>query len=303
MKGILLVNMGGPQSQKEMKFFLKNMFCDKTILPFSKLSRVIISTLISSFRYKKSWKKYLEIGGTPIIKDTEELAKQISDILGDEYKVAHAFTYSHPIIKDALVDLNNQGITDITVVPLYPHYSISTWESVVNYSKESNFDGNLKFVKPFYKNKKYIEFFADAISKSIEDNNFSKPTLLFSAHSIPNKLIEKGDYYESDIKASAKLIADELNLEHYVSFQSQIGKKWLGPITEDVIVELDKTSTKEVLIVPISFVGENLETLYDIGKVIITDAKKNTKLNIARMTFSENQELLAQAIVEEVRKI
>jgi len=295
--------MGGPQSQKEMKFFLKNMFCDKTILPFPKLFRFLISTLISSLRYKKSWKKYLEIGGTPIIKDTEELAKQTSAILGDEYKVVHAFSYSNPIIKDVLLDLNKQGITDVTVVPLYPHYSISTWESVVNYSKESKFNGNLKFVKPFYKNEKYIDFFTEAISKSIEGNNFTDPTLLFSAHSIPNKLIEKGDYYESHIRESAELIANKLNLKYSVSFQSQIGKKWLGPVTEDVIKDLYNSSTKEILIVPISFVGENLETLYDIEKVIITDAKKNTELDIARMMFSNNQELLSQAIVDEVIKV
>ena len=303
MKGILLVNMGGPQSQKEMKFFLKNMFCDKTILPFPKFLRFLISTLISTLRYKKSWNKYLEIGGTPIVKDTEELAKQTNVIFGEDYKVVHAFSYSRPLIKDVLKALNKQEITDVTVVPLYPHYSFSTWQSVVNDSEESKFDGLLSFVNPFYKNEKYIEFFAQAITESLDKNNFTKPTLLFSAHSIPNKLIEKGDYYESDIRNSAKLIADKLELPFLVSFQSQIGKKWLGPITKNVIKEFDDNSSKELLIVPISFVGENLETLYDIEKIIIPDAKKHTSLKIARMEFSKNQELLSLAIVDEIRKI
>lgn len=303
MKGVLLVNMGGPQSLKEVKFFLKNMFSDKAILPFSKLVRMFLSTLISNVRYKKSWSKYLEIGGTPLVKDTEDLTELTKNILGKDYVVSHAFSYSNPLIKTALEQFNKDGINDAIVIPLYPHYSISTWQSVIDHSEESNFIGTLKFVKPFFKNNKYIEFFEEAIKNSIRDNSLKEVTLLFSAHSIPNNLIKKGDYYESDIRLSAQLIAEKLNLDYSVSFQSQIGKKWLGPITEDVIKEYSDANTKEILIIPLSFVGENLETLYDIDKVMINDAKKFTDMKVSRMRFSENQTLLAQALAGEVTSL
>ena len=303
MKGILLVNMGGPVSEKGMRFFLKNMFCDDAILPFAKPFRIILSWIISTFRYKKSWSKYLDIGGTPIVDDTKDLTNIVGVEMGEGYKVSYAFSYSNPLIENVLSEFSKEGIEDITIVPLYPHYSLSTWQSVVNHSRKSVVEGNLSFVKPFFRNNKYIEFISDAIKTSIDDNKLTNPLLLFSAHSIPNSLIEKGDYYESEIVESSKLISSNLNLDHAVSYQSQIGDKWLGPITDDVISEYNDTDIKEILIVPISFVGENLETLYDIDFKMLKDFKKYKELRVERMKFNKDQTLLAKAIVEEIKNI
>ncbi len=300
MKGLLIVNMGGPQSEIEMKFFLANMFKDKTILPYAKPVRMSLSWLISTFKYKKSWKKYELIGGTPIIKSTISLSELIKNKIDNEYIVEYAFSYSHPLISDSIKKLEQQNVDEITVVPLYPHYSISTWQSVVNDAKATNYKGKLKFVEPFYKNENYIQYFTKAIENSIKKNNLKNPLLLFSAHSIPNILINKGDYYESEINASSKLIAEKLNMDFTISYQSQIGKKWLGPVTENVIEELYAKGTREIIIIPISFVGENLETLYDIDKIIIEKAKNNEGLNICSMKFCDSQELLAQAILDEI---
>jgi ferrochelatase len=303
MKGVLIVNMGGPQSLKEMRFFLSNMFNDESIIPYPKPFRVALAWLISTLRYKKSWKKYLSIGGSPIVDDTKTLAKLASVKLGSEYKVDYAFSYSNPLIKDALKKLVNSGVDEIYLVPLYPHYSISTWQSVVNDAKKAISLDNIKLevIRPFYKNKKYIEFLSNAIIESINNQGFDNPLLLFSAHSIPNALIDKGDTYESEINESAKLIANNLNLKYTVSYQSQVGENWLGPITKDVLSELDSKGEDELLIIPISFVGENLETLYDIDRIMIPEAE-NLNMKISRMKFSTDQSLLANSIVEEIKR-
>jgi ferrochelatase len=304
MKGVIIINMGGPQSLKEMKVFLWNMFNDKHILPFIKPFQLFLAWIISSLRYKKSWAKYLQINGTPIVSDTKELSKLIDANLGDNYKTIHAFSYSKPLIKDAIFKLKEDDYSDITIVPLYPHYSISTWLSVANDAKQAvkNKNIDLKIVNPFFRNKNYINYFSKAIEESIKEADFENPLLLFSAHSIPTSLIDKGDYYESEIVNSSKLIADHTKQRFTISYQSQMGKKWLGPITEKVLEELDKKGEKEVLIIPISFVGENLETLYDINKIMIPNTS-NLKIKVSKMKFSKDKTLLAKAISEEVIKI
>src|SRR5664279_1544016 len=119
MTGVLLINMGGPGSQQEMKRFLANMFRDPFILPFSKPVRQFLSYVISTSRYKKSWKKYLAIGGTPIISATQKTVDALQLALSDSFKVRMAFSYSSPSIEDSLLAFKQEAINQITIFPLY----------------------------------------------------------------------------------------------------------------------------------------------------------------------------------------
>ncbi len=272
MTGVLLVNMGGARSSKEMKVFLSRMFNDPFILPFGKIGRNLLAFIISNTRYKKSWKKYRSIGGTPIINATVRTMEALQNELPEEYKVRVAFSYTEPLIGESINAFSNEGINDIIVIPLYPQSGYSTTRSVENDIKKATENRGLKirFVKEFYQNKYYIEFWSKLIKKHITEKGYSNPFLLFSAHSIPKYMVEKGDTYPKGIEASARLIANALGLDFGHVYQSGMQRgEWIGPDIKDRLKEMAAEGKDEIIIVPVSFVNENLETLYDIDKEIV----------------------------------
>ena len=288
MKGVLLVNMGGAASPKELKIFLARMFKDPFILPFGKVGRTLLSFIISNTRYKKSWKKYELIGGSPIIDSTEKTVISLQKVLGQDFIVKKAFSYSAPLIKDSIQSFINDGIKEVTVIPLYPQASISTTSSVekdINDAVSLNKDIKINFVKEFYFKDGFVNFWSENIDNHIKKQNYSNPYLMFSAHSIPENLIEKGDTYSETIKASSKAIAEKLGINYEVAFQS--GMKtgvWIGPDSKDRLKVLAENGKDEIVIIPISFVNENLETLYDLDHDTIPYAKNILKIsNISRV--------------------
>jgi ferrochelatase len=277
MTGVLLVNMGGANSPAELKVFLARMFKDPHILPFGKLGRNLLSFIISNTRYKKSWKKYQLIGGSPIIDATKKTVEKLQFSLGNDYRVKMAFSYSAPFINEAITDFKNYNITDVVVIPLYPQASISTTNSVaedVKNAVSAYKDIKIRFVKEFYNHELYLSFWANLILNHIKANQYSNPLLLFSAHSIPMFLVEKGDTYPKAIEASARLIAEKTGCDFEYAYQSGMKGKWIGPDTKDILKRIHYNGRDEILIIPISFVNENLETLYDIDHEIIPYAKK-----------------------------
>jgi ferrochelatase len=287
MIGILLVNMGGANSPNELKTFLSRMFKDPFILPFSSLGRNLLSFIISNTRYKKSWKKYELIGGSPIIEATEKTAMKLQKTLGDNFAVKIAFSYSEPFISESITDLKNHGVDDIIIIPLYPQASISTTNSVaedVKIAFAGKKDVKFKFVKEFYNYELYLSFWANLILDHIEKNNYSNPLLLFSAHSIPMFLVKKGDTYPEAIESSARLIAEKTGFNYEVAYQSGMSGKWIGPDTKDRLKILSDSKIDNIIIIPISFVNENLETLYDIDHDIIPYGKNKLGIkNISRI--------------------
>ena len=243
---IILHNMGGARSDKELKEFLFNMFMDKRII--SSPIRYFLAPLISNLRYKKVWKNYEKIGGSRIYKITENLAKKVERLSGIETK--YAFRYTKPNIKDVADD------KEIILVPLYPHYSFTTYESSIDELKESKI--NAKVIKPFYKHPKYNEIIKENILNSID--NPKEWNLIFSAHGLPEKIIKKGDTYQKEVKEHVDILKNMLPEFKSVSlaFQSRFGfSEWLKPYLDK---ELTKYKNEKVLIYPISFVIDNSET-------------------------------------------
>jgi ferrochelatase len=129
-------------------------------------------------------------------------------------------------------------------------------------------------------NENFINYWVDIIQKAIAKNGYKKPTLVFSAHSIPQYLVEQGDTYVDEINASAKLIAGKLGLQYRVAFQSKIGRvKWVDPDTKDCLKAMKEENIDEIMLVPISFVNENIETAYDQGIEIAPYGKKELGIN------------------------
>lgn len=288
MIGVLLINMGSPENIWDVRLFLRLMFMDKKIIPAPYIVRKFLSLYISTTRYKKSWEKYKKIGGSPLKNDTEKIAFLLQESLGNKFNVKIAFSYSKPFIKNSILELINEGISDIIAIPLYPQRSITTTDSVVfeiNKTIELFKQVNIKIINEFYSNHLFVDFWKEAINYHIIKHNLNNPLLLFSAHSIPNSFIKKGDSYKYAVEESSRLIAESLGLNYKLSYQSGMNSKtWLGPDTNDVINKLALTNEKEIVLIPISFVSENLETLLDIDQVIIRNFKKKYPLiNLSRV--------------------
>ena len=227
--------------------------------------------------------------------------------LSSNYSVKMAFSYTSPTIEESLLSFKNENIPKITIIPLYPQSSFSTTSSVQDEVqritlKEKSFD--IRFEGEFYKHEGFINFWSKIITAHIKKNDLSFPYLLFSAHSIPQYMIDKGDTYSQAIEESAALIAANLKLDFETAYQSGMRSgKWIGPDVKDSLKLLAKLGKEEIVIIPISFVNENLETLYDLDKVIIPFAIKELGIkNISRVTIPEADDTFIRLLADIVRK-
>lgn len=293
MKAIVLVNMGAPESQNDMKFFLRRMFRDPLILPTNKVARFLLGEIITNVRYKKSWAKYELIGGSPLKKSCQTIAKHLSTNLYEKYKVEVAYSYSNPLIETVLSKLISKNTDEIVIVPMYPQASFSTTGSIerdIKKIQKKHPKINISILPEYYSHKAFVDFWVEQISKSIQKHSLTNPTLLFSAHSVPQYQIDKGDTYGKTIHESAKLISESMNLPYKVGFQSKIGRmKWLEPATEKVLSDMKNDSLQEIIIVPISFLTENLETLYDIDTLLIPQFNQNCKIHKVQLANTEQE--------------
>lgn len=299
MKGVLLVNMGSPTSKSEMREFLFNMFSDKAILPFPIIPRKTLAFLISNLRYRGSWAKYELIGGSPLKESMKSINTALSQEIGAEYLVYSAYSYSSPTVEDGISYFHKKGITEIDVITMYPQSSISTTDSVkIDLGKvEKKFpDIKVAIANTFSEQKTFIAYWVELIQESIDKSGYKNPTLLFSAHAIPTYQVDNGDTYVDEINASANTIANEMSLPYRVSFQSKIGRvKWVGPDSKDCLKAMKDDGIDEIILVPISFINENLETLYDQDVEIIPYGKNELGIkNISRAHIPSTHPLLIE---------
>lgn len=249
MKAVVLMNMGGARSENELKEFLFNMFMDKRIIDSP--IRYILAPLISNLRYKRVWKNYEKIGGSRIYKITESLTKKLRD---ENYDVLYSMRYTKP----NLIDLNLDKYSEIIFLPLYPHYSFTTYQSSVDEIESLNLKIPYKIIKPFYKNEKFNSIIKENILNSID--NPKNWNLIFSAHGLPKSIIKKGDSYEKEINEHVNILKKLLPEFKSISiaYQSRFGpNEWLQPYLHK---ELKKYKNENVLIYPISFMIDNSET-------------------------------------------
>lgn len=285
---VILANMGAPDTEKEMKTFLKRMFRDKAIIYAPALVRLLVSEMISTFRYKSSWQKYMLIGGSPLQKSMNAIASDFQKKLPDNFSVHPVYSYSAPFIEQRIKELYADGIRQFFVLSMYPQASFSTSGSVASslQSIKNNFrDIRFKFIEDFYDNKLFVQYWVDLIRAKKDLEGYQKPFLLFSAHAIPQSFIERGDQYAAKMEKSAQLIANQLGLAYGLSYQSKIGPtNWTKPYTLDKLTELSENDVDEIIVVPLSFVNENLETRYDLDTELIPFSQNKLKIkNICRV--------------------
>ena len=274
-KAIVLFNLGGPDSLENVEPFLFNLFNDPAILNLPKFIRYPLAKLISKRRAPIARKIYQEIGGSsPILKLTMDQADSLQNLLNTkqnntEYKVFVTMRCWHPRASKTTQDVKKFNPNEIILLPLYPQYSAATSGSSLLEWKETASKNNLdvitKTICCYPEDKKFIKAHSKLIIEKVKNlNNFK---LIFSAHGLPKKNIKKGDPYQWQIEQSVKRIMDEIknvNVDYILSYQSKVGPlKWIGPSTEEVIVENSKLK-KHLVIVPIAFVSEHSETLVEL---------------------------------------
>jgi ferrochelatase len=281
--GVVLFNLGGPDSQDAVQPFLYNLFNDPEIINFpgSFLFRKGIAKLISSLRYKRIQEQYAEIGGkSPLLEFSRKQAALLKTELGSRGVDSHvtlAMRYWHPFTDEAIADLEAVGVDRLVLLPLYPQFSKSTTgSSFKEWDRRIKDSGVLKEL-PAMKVSSYETFepYLHSVSKRIEETLARFPedqrdsvVVLFSAHGTPMKLVREGDPYSHQIAKTVEAIVarEEFRNEYRLCYQSKVGpQKWLTPSTPDVIEELAKDGVKNMLIVPIAFVSDHLETLFEIG--------------------------------------
>ena len=282
--GVLLLNLGGPERIQDVKPFLYNLFSDPEIirLPLAAMQKPL-AWLISSLRSGKSQQAYRSIGGgSPLRRITKQQAQELQTSLrqkGVDATSYVAMRYWHPFTESAVADLKADGVDQVVVLPLYPHFSISTsGSSFRELQRLRNADPAfsrlpIRCIRSWYDHPGYIQALASLIAREIlacEDP--ATAHIFFSAHGVPKSYVEDaGDPYQLEIVACSKLILEQLRqqLGHSnpftLAYQSRVGPvEWLKPYTEEALQELGEQGVKDLVVVPISFVSEHIETLEEI---------------------------------------
>lgn len=272
---VVLFNLGGPDALDAVKPFLYNLFSDRDIFKIP-VGQKIFAKILSGLRAPKVREKYKYIGGkSPINKWSEsqrsmlekELQKTVYSI-----KVYTAMRYWHPTIEDAAQKISEETFDKIVLLPLYPHYSITTTGSSFN-EWQRVYKGDMDrvtYIYDYFDNHKYITALNERIDEEI--TSFPKDVrddiqILFSAHGTPERLVRKGDPYSRQIQKTVEYIMKERNFSHeyHLCFQSKVGPaKWLEPSTDKMIKTLAVKRKKQLLVVPVSFVSDHIETLFEL---------------------------------------
>jgi len=303
--GVVLMNMGGPAEPKDTKPFLTKLFSDSDIIELGGgKKQEFFCKLMVGRRHKAVEQKYEEIGGSPITKWHEYQAEKLQARLDEEnpqtapHKVYINFRYTPPFAEDTLQQMKADGVERAVAFPTYPQWSCTTsgssmnelWRKMDSLNMQSDFRWSV--IDRWYENDLYHQTMLQRMRECME--NFSEDVrdnvvILFSAHSLPMKVVAKGDQYVGEIGATAKMVMGKLDEylnenplagwsgsnSHFITWQSKVGPlPWMVPKTEDVLKDLGKRGKKHVMVVPIAFVCDHIETLHEIGIEYLEDAHK-----------------------------
>jgi ferrochelatase len=309
--GVLVFNLGGPETLRDVKPFLYRLFSDPEIIHIKwGPLRKFVAYMIATLRRKTSEGYYSQIGGgSPLRRLTEEQAQALGNELQRRDKNVEMFVGMctwHPFLHEAVNKIQESGIAKLVILPLFPHYSVTTTGSgfsVLRQLLAKRLDKvDVQWVRSWADHPTYIESFVRSIQGELA--RFPHPDkvhLLFSAHSIPESYVRNGDPYLDQTKQSVELIMDGLGRRnpYQLSFQSKIGPvKWLAPFTNDVIIQLGKQGIADVLVVPISFVSEHIETLYELDILYKKVAAEAGVANFRRVPALNSDPVFIRALAE-----
>ena len=267
-KALVLLNMGGARDKSELKMFLTNMFNDENILTIKNaFIRKMVASFITNSRLESAWKNYEKIGNhSPINPLTEQLVNKCNDKI-ENYKTYQVMRYTPPFAKEIISQMKKDGIKEVLLLPLYPQYSTTTTKSSLeDFIKFAKNSFSISSIETFYKNDKFNECIVNEILNNVEDE--TSYNLVFSAHGLPQKIVDAGDPYEKQMNEHVKILSEELqkrgkNFKSInLAYQSKVGPlKWLEPSLEDM---LKNFKNENVIIYPLSFIVDNSETVFEL---------------------------------------
>jgi ferrochelatase len=314
-KAIVLFNLGGPSDLREVRCFLFNLFYDKAIINMINPFRYIFAKLVSKSREKKAIGIYKKIGGkSPILEQTQAQALKLEEKINKKslhtyYNVFIAMRYSKPGSEDVVQNIIKGGYEEVVLLPLYPQFSTTTTQSSIEdfLSKvPKSYRGKIKAICCYNMYDNFIKSHVDLIKVTLKDICHKKIMVLFSAHSLPEKIINSGDPYKWQIEqTSSKIMQDKelKSLDYSICYQSKVGPlKWLEPSTENEIIRASKEGFAVVL-VPISFVSEHSETLVELDMDYYDLAKENNISGYYRVPTLQIREAFIDSLVEIVETI
>ena len=312
---VVLLNLGGPDSLEAVQPFLENLFNDPDIfkLPFQKT----FARYISKKRAPKIQEEYKLIGGkSPLGMWTEKQRKMLENKLllrGYKADVLVAMRYWKPLTQETVKEIEKNQYDKIILLPLYPHFSVSTTGSSFNewkryYKSDSS---RVIYIDHYYDHPIYIKALNERIDQTLQkfpsevrDKSISmneQVQLVFSAHGTPVSYVKKGDPYSGHIKKTMEAVMKLRNYdyEYHLCFQSKVGPmKWLEPAIDKMIEELASKGKKHLLIIPISFVSDHIETLYELDIEYRHVADKAGVENYIVMTGLNDSQLFVDALAE-----
>ncbi len=271
---ILIVNMGGPSTEAEVKPYLKAIFRDPLILPIPAPIRQLVGARILARRAPAVAARYKLIGGgSPLLRWTQKLQRQMQKKAMQHdapRRVEYAFRYTSPTIPQALAAMKKEGVTGVTLVPLFPHYTLPMTGSI---RKEAGraakaLGMTVTTVPAFWDQPAVLAIQKRYLAAAVEKAG-SSARVQFVAHGIPMRNVRKGDPYPDQVRGNAEALAASLpkGTAWSLAFQSRVGPvEWTRPYLDDELERL-ATSTDPVVIMPISFVADCLETQYDLDIV------------------------------------
>jgi ferrochelatase len=291
-----------------------------------------LARLISTFRAKKTEKMYSLIGGrSPILEITLAQADSLEKTLSQKsalnglrslnektesvhtmqeppqkslLKVYVGMRYWNPFIEDAVREMYGEGIRAALAVTLYPHYSLATTGSALRKFNESirQYPMEASSISSWYNHPYYIDALVERIRRGIASFQGEEAEVLFSAHSLPVSLVESGDPYVDHIMGTIDEVAKKTDLRWHLSYQSKSGPvKWLEPSTEEALRNLAKRGVKNVLVVPISFISDHIETLYEVD-ILYKELAASLGIRLIRAESLNTHPLLIKALEDMVMK-
>lgn len=291
---VILFNLGGPDSLGSVRGFLYNLFSDKYILRLPFFIRKPLAYLIAKFRYKSAQENYNLMGGkSPLLDETIKQSQSLKNVLKsrgyNNVEIFISMRYWHPFSSEVVKNISKFSPDTVVYLPLYPQFSSTTTKSsfedfdnkISKYMRNSKVD--IKKICCFADDEQFImshqKLLIEKLSEALKKCEKENLTILFSAHSLPKKIVDTGDPYQFQIEKTVENIMKDVYLSSFdykISYQSKVGPiEWLSPSTEDEIKKYSKEK-RNLVIVPIAFVSEHIETLVELDIEYSEIAKENS---------------------------
>ena len=268
---VVLLNLGGPSSQEEVKPFLFSLFSDPAIITLPNPFRYVLARLVTRGRLKEARHIYSLLGGgSPLLKNTQAQAQALEAELGNGFRVFVAMRHANPLTEQTIQEVEAYGPEEVVLLPLYPQYSTTTTESSFKAWKKASQNWKVSTQSvPFYPGEDgFIEAMKElTLPQYGLAQKVGAPKILMTAHGLPEKVIKRGDPYQSQVEETARKLIEKLeiaSLDSTLCYQSRVGPlKWIGPSTEEEIVKASQEK-RPLVVIPLSFVSEHSETLVEL---------------------------------------